>query len=150
MWEAKTRFFLGLVIKALLQKMPPDLGCCLQGNPKTEVTGSVAGSKETDKTRETKTTYTMQQPLTQQGPTREQSWVRRQVTRTTAPKQRSTEQRHPRWWGLKWLQKPTPSRTQRADLKALSEARPPKPQSAPTRLRGWPSHASLGLKKAPI
>lgn len=30
--------------------MPHELGCCLQGNPKTEVTGSVADSKETNKT----------------------------------------------------------------------------------------------------
>lgn len=49
MWEAKAHFFLGVVITALLQKMPHGLGCCLQGNPKTEVTGSVAGSKETDR-----------------------------------------------------------------------------------------------------
>lgn len=62
MREAKAHFFSGVVITALLQKMPHDLGGCLQGNPKTEVTGSVAGSKETDKTRETKTTHAAQQP----------------------------------------------------------------------------------------
>lgn len=67
MREAKIHFFSGLVIKALLQKMPHDLGCCLQGNPKTEVPGSVAGSKETEKTGDQDNVLCSSQTLTRDG-----------------------------------------------------------------------------------
>lgn len=62
-----------------------------------------------------------------------QSGISRKTTaQKTIIKQKSKEQKSPRTWGLKWLQKPTPSRTQRAGLQALSE---PGPMKTPSGLK---------------
>lgn len=62
-----------------------------------------------------------------------QSGISRKTTaQKTIIKQKSKERKSPRMRGLKWLQKPTPSRTQRAGLQALSE---PGPMQTPSGLK---------------
>lgn len=134
------------LMKALLYKLARELGCCLQGKPKTEATGLAAGSKETAETQEGEETHAEEQH-TATAPGQERVWrwrllaaaARGQVFRErqqlrkqpAACKQKWKEQKSPRLWGLKWLQKSTPSRTQTAGLKALSQVGLTKTQSGP-------------------